>query len=274
MAVAIRSSATLAFGSGRTTSTLTAPAGIANGDVLLAILSVGAGVSSAVAVTPPAGWTAAAGSPFFRVGAGPYTISVQIFTKTAASESGSYAFTHASAGTEGIVYALSGANTTTPISPAVTTDTDDFPGINNGQTTDYVGLTTPVDGCLIVAAEAMWDDTTGMTALSGSTPTFTQRFAGTIFYVCDGVLATAGATGAKSHTNGNNSVSGPWVSTLVSVQAVTAGPPPDTIIPANGIGTGAFGPVALFADEVSADSNYLAALRRRRKRKRETGRLR
>jgi hypothetical protein len=118
------------------------------------------------------------------------------------------------------MYCFSGAHTTTPLSPTPTTNTDTQAG--NGQTTTALGLTTLVAGCFIVMAEALYDDTTGMTAPAGTTPTLTQRLAGTIFYVSDGTLAAAGATGDRTHTNGNNSGASPWVAWLVSVQPGTA----------------------------------------------------
>lgn len=222
MAVARRSDSSLAFGT-RTNSTITAPSGITNGDILLAVLSVGDGTAlPALSVSGPAGWNELTGSPVATDRSDPYTISLRAYWKLASGESGNYTFTHSSAATEGYMVALTGADTTTPISPNMQTDTDDNPGTANGTTTNFPSITTPRDGSYLLGAEALWDDTTGMSVPTGTTPTFTQRRAGSVFYVFDGVLTTAGATGAKSHTNGNNSTAVPWVSVFICVQAAAA----------------------------------------------------
>jgi hypothetical protein len=223
MAIAVRSSSTLAFGT-RTNSVIPAPSTIVNGDLLLAILNVGdPSLLPPIALTGPAGFTEATGSPFGTDRTDPYTISLRVFWKIAASESGSYTFTHGSASTECLMYALSGAHATTPLSPNLTTNKDANPGVNDGQTTVALGLTTAVNDCFIIMAEALWDDTTGMVVPTGTTPTFTQRLKGTLTYVSDGTLTTAGATGNKTHTNGNNFTTVPWVSMLISVQPAAAG---------------------------------------------------
>lgn len=84
-----------------------------------------------------------------------------------------------------------------------------------------MGLTTPKDNSLVIAAEETYDYNDLTTAPTGSTPTFANRYApGTgALYVCDGILGTAGATGNKTRTNGNNSAAAPWESALISVNS-------------------------------------------------------
>ena len=230
MAVAVRSTSTLTFNAGRTNSTFTAPAGIVNGDILLIVMNIGDATGlPPLTATPPAGFTEAPGSPSPRATADPYTISIRVYWKKAASESGSYTVSHTAAGTEGVLYCLSGADGTAPLTPAPTFLTDGNPGVANGQTTTATGLTTPAAGCLVIMSEALYDDTqvggTPMVPPTGTTPTFTERYKGTIMYLSDGVMASAGATGNKSHTNGNNGAGAPWVSTLICVQVPTAATP-------------------------------------------------
>jgi hypothetical protein len=150
---------------------------------------------------------------------GAFVISIRVYWKKAASESGSYTVTHTAGNTEGIMYCISGADGTTPLSP---NPTFNFGNLSNGQTTTATGLTTPAAGCLVIMSEALYDSTTGMVVPTGTTPTFTARRVGTIQYVSDGILASAGATGNKSHTNGNASAGTPWVATLISVQPSAA----------------------------------------------------
>jgi hypothetical protein len=225
MAVARRSDSILATGS-RANSTITAPSGIANGDILLAVLSVGDGTAlPSLAVTGPAGWTEISGSPLAQARADPYTVSLRAYWKIASSESGSYAFTHTSADTVGYIVALTGGHGTTPLSPTPTNNVSDQAA--NGQTTTYTGLTTPADGSYLLAAETIWD-AAGTTAIAGTTPTFTNRVRSGGTYMSDGVLTTAGATGNKTRTNGNVGVGLPWLAYLICVQpaasAATARP--------------------------------------------------
>jgi hypothetical protein len=219
MAVAVRSTSTLTYASSRTNSVFTAPAGIVNDDILLIVMNIGdPTIMPPLAATPPAGFTEATGSPAGMSDGGAFVISIRVYWKKASSESGSYTVTHTAGNTEGVMYCISGADGTTPLSPTPTFATGN---LSNGQTTTATGLTTPVAGCLVIMSEALYDDTTGMTVVSGSTPTFTERYKGTIQYTQDGILASAGATGNKSHTNGNNAAGTPWVATLISVQPST-----------------------------------------------------
>jgi hypothetical protein len=221
MAVAVRSITSIALGN-RTNTTLTAPAGLANNDILLAFLCAGDGNDqTAPTVTPPSGFTELSGFPATISQADPYAIALHVFWKLAAGESGSYTFSHGAADTEGVLYALSGADAT-PINPAATVVNSSPLGATNTAT----GLTTPNDNALVVFADMVWDSMgSSATAPSGTTPTFTERYdPGTagILYLADGVLATAGATGAKAVTSGNG-INSKWVATLVCLEADTGG---------------------------------------------------
>ncbi len=182
----------------RTNTTIPAPAGIQDGDILLALLDVGG--STSPAVTPPSGFTeiTTTGWPLTYARADPWQVKVHAYWKVASSESGNYTFTHSSASTEAIMFAISGADTTTPVSP---TSTHYETNLGNTQNTMVApGLTTPRDSSVVVGAWSNWN---GMntTPPTGTTPTFTEYFdggAGGVFYVCGGTLATAGATGDKT----------------------------------------------------------------------------
>lgn len=202
----------------RTNSTITAPTGITNGDLLVAILHVGDPTAlPALTVSPPAGWTEVTNSPSAMTD-GSYTIALHIFYKVASSESGNYTFSHTAADTEGYMYRLTGCDTSTPIdiTPVVQSAVISGGG-QNGKTTTYATTTTVTDGALLIFAESDWD-AVGAGVISGSTPTITARRTGTISLISDGTLATAGATGVRTRTNGNGSTAVPWTSIVVAIR--------------------------------------------------------
>lgn len=197
-------------------SVIVAPTGISNGDLLVAVLHVGdSTVVPPLAVTPPAGWTEVTNSPVAASKPDPYTIALHVYYKVASSESGNYTFTHTVADTEGYMYRLTGVDTTTPIEATPVTQIAN--GTSNGKTTGYGTLTTITNGAFLIYAESDWD-TTGSAAVSGTTPTILVRRNGSIDWIGDGTLATAGATGARTRTNGNTLVSLPWVSIVVPIR--------------------------------------------------------
>ena len=217
MAAAVRAITSLALGN-RTNSTLTAPAGLANDDILLAFLCAGDGNDqTAPTVTPPSGFTLLTGFPIQIDQPDPYATAMRVWWKLASSESGSYVFTHGAADSEGVMYAISGADST-PINPNATAAT----GVNTSGVCTATGLTTAVDGSLVIYACITWDFAGPSSPPTGTTPTFTERYdSGTgIFYAADGVLATAGATGDKSVTTPN--AHHKWGATLVCIEAGAA----------------------------------------------------
>ncbi|MGH8562709.1 MAG: hypothetical protein ACREXW_00960 [Gammaproteobacteria bacterium] len=217
MAAAVRATTSIALGN-RTNTVFTAPAGLANNDILLAIMTCGDGGDQTVpAVTPPTGFTQLTGFPIAISEADPYAVGLRAFWKLAASESGNYTFTHGAADSEGVMYAISGADAT-PINPNPSTNT----GL--GASSVALGLTTPVNGSLVVLATHVWNAAGPTSPPTGTTPTFTERYdpgAGGILYVADGVLATAGATGDKTLTSANGP-SHKWGATLICIEAGAA----------------------------------------------------
>lgn len=221
MSVAVRSTASLAYGAARTSSAVPKPTGAASGDLLFCILDLAASGMSAVAVTPPTGWTEFSGSPsLWASSVDNFTVAQRLFTRLAdGTEGTTFSFSHASAGTEAVIYALTGADTTTPLSAIADSYSNH---INTGKTTNYGSLTTTANGAFIIASEHDWD-AVGTAAPSGTTPTLAQRYAGTLLYVADGAQTTAGATSARTRTNGNGSNSSGWASFLIAVNPATGG---------------------------------------------------
>lgn len=208
-------STSLAYAS-RTNSTLTAPASIANGDVLFAVIGLGA--ASPPTPTAPTGWTLLTGFPTTRTQLS-FSVTDRMYWKLAASESGNYTWTHASCNSWGFICRFTGAHATAPFTPNITT--------NNGvdTVTTALSITTAADSSCVLFVDCNWGDTANnLSVPTGSTPTFTEFYDAGIGYVAAGVLTTAGATGNKTHTNNNTASSAsPWYGYLVALQPPAAG---------------------------------------------------
>ena len=220
MAIAVGSTSNTPTYGTRTNSVITAPTSIANGDLLVAVLHAGNSSGTAVTVTPPAGFTEVTNSPIAETFSG-YTIASHVYYKVASGESGNYTFSHSSADTEGYMYRLTGADTSTPIDVTPATSVANL--VNNGTTTELATITTVTNGAFIIAQDSAWD-APGSASWSGTTPTLTTRRTGSISKLADGTLATAGATGARTRTNGNTGGGNlPWVSIIVAIRPATGG---------------------------------------------------
>ena len=231
MAIAVGSTSTPTVWGNRTNTTITAPSGIANGDLLVALLHTGGNGSTPATVTPPSGFTEVTNSPSWAYKAlDDYAIAAHVYTKVAASEAGSYVFTHVALDTEGMIYRLTGADTTTPID--VTPVKQSCVTGADGSVTTYPTITTATNGAFLIYAEATWDDVAGTGNPSGTTPSIVERHEGGVQWVGDGTLAIAGATGARTRTNGNTNNTGsifsPWASIVVPIRpagALSENPP-------------------------------------------------
>lgn len=215
MAVAYRSSNVVKYAT-RTNTVITAPSGIQDGDILFIVFDIGG--SSLPSVTPPSGFVAVPGyTPVTNTDAG-FSVKTYAWWKAASSESGNYTVTHASASTEAYMAAVSGADTTTPFSPAPTTNT------GTGFTTTALGLTAPANSSLVIFFSSDWGTLTNtLSAPTGTTPTFSVRAtqpSTALMLVADGVK-TSGATGNKSATNNNNSAE-PWAGIMFSIQTANS----------------------------------------------------
>lgn len=211
MAAAFRSSSNTTYAS-RTNTTITAPAGITNGDVLI-LLFWGFNLSS---ITLPTGFTQLAGSPVNN--SGPF--STYMAYKVASGESGNYLVTHGTFSTQGAIVCVSGGETGS--APTCTFNT------GTGATTTALSVTTTTNSALIIYAGTSWAGLSGLEVQPvGTTPLFSQQIddSGGTMYVATGVLATAGATGNKSNGN-NNGASDPWTGILAKVEAAGAATAP------------------------------------------------
>ena len=175
----------------RPVTSFAAPAGIANGDLLLAYLFVGQG-SLPPATTPPAGWSNVPGSPTHANMAGFYG-DYYVFYKVASGESGNYDFVHnGTVSTCGLVIRYTGVDT----AAALTATTRTGVGVDATAT----GFTTTNANTFVIFTEHDWgDNTTNTVVPEGTTPAFTERVDQVLIYVADGTLASIAATGDKQH---------------------------------------------------------------------------
>lgn len=209
MAVAYRSQTSTTYAS-RTNTVLTAPSGLANDDILLAAVFVGAN-STAPAVTAPAGFTALTGSPTSRSDSGGFNGRLNLFWKRAASESGSYTFSHSSASSQGLLLAYSGCVTFgSPIDASSN-------NVGDGATATATGITTTAANDLLVWISHDWEGTGALNPPSG----FSERL-DSLLYAADATQASAGASGNKTQTNANG-VGGVWAAWLVALKPATGG---------------------------------------------------
>ncbi len=109
-------------GSGATSVAINKPAGLASGNLLIANIQSWSSSSNTITVTPPSGWSTAAGP--VRSGVSGNYIVHYVFYKVAASEPSSWTFTLSSGGwLTGVVSAYSNVNTTTPLDVGAATAT-------------------------------------------------------------------------------------------------------------------------------------------------------
>ncbi|NEI52715.1 hypothetical protein GR217_34415 [Rhizobium leguminosarum] len=190
----------------RTNTTVPAPAGIADGDLLIAHMIVS---GNGTAMTPPAGWTQI-GSTATAIDAGStFFLNSRVYVKTAAGESGDYTFLHSSGSSQGTIARYTGAN------GVINTFSSNVQNFSPGTTTrTATSITTTADGCMLLFVGLDWGDTTNdLTPPAG----FTEREDVLLSYWADEVQATAGATGDVSHTC-NSSVLDPRLAWLIALE--------------------------------------------------------
>lgn len=191
----VQTVATTTYGS-RASTSIAAPAGIQNGDLLLSFMLTGA--SAGTPATPPAGFLPIPGIAWPNEGtSGGFTVRAYGWYKWALNESGVYVHTHITANTQGVMLRVSGAD------PTHTFEPDGTSANAVGTTSTWNGVTTTRPETLILLYG--WDfGGTGnnLVVPAGSTPTFTEHVdIAPLVYVASGPMVTPGATGDKTHTN-------------------------------------------------------------------------
>lgn len=190
-----------------------APAGIVNGDLLLFILIIAG--TTPVTPTPPAGLTLLSG-PSTVTDLSSFNAVRRLYYKFAASESGSYTFTHASSTSQGLCICVQNPNGN---APTATTNG------GTGNVSTALGVTTLSANAWVGFVDHNWVLYAGTASPpTGTTPTFTERYdaANSLMYFAEGVLAAQGATGDKTHPNQNtdNTATYVWGAYLITVPDV------------------------------------------------------
>src|SRR5438876_3186572 len=199
-------------------SRISKPSGTVAGDVMIATIAVRPNTAT---ITAPAGWT-----PVLpRVDNSAGTESLAIYRRTAdASDSSVTDYAWSTSGATfamGTIQSFSGVDTANPI--------DVWNGQATASSTTHAtpDVTTTVANPLLVAAHAMasgsvsWTPPTGMTEIVdvqvGSTTGGITLEKSTV------VKSTAGATGAKTATNGSNTTPYPGVTHILALRGIGAG---------------------------------------------------
>jgi hypothetical protein len=187
-----------------TNTTITAPAGIVDGDILILTMWLG-GPDAPPTPTFPSGFTEI---DFTSVTDGSYNGNMHVAWKRAAGESGDYTVTHESASAQGFMAAYSGCVATgSPI---------DAYSKNTGAdvTSTATGVTTSAANTRLLYLAHDWQGTGTLTPPTG----MTERHDDTdLIYLADEAVAAVGATGNRTQTNGNTG-DNPWAAFLIALK--------------------------------------------------------
>ena len=207
MAIAVHSSSSTTYAS-RTNTTVTAPASISDGDILVCTIFAGA-ATTAPTVTGPTGWTAFGTATSVTDGSS-FNAKFWTFWKRAASESGNYTFTHTAASSQAFIAAYSGCLASgTPLGATLNNSA------SAGQTSTGLSITTTAANSWLLYEAHCWGDG----AMSNpSSPTMTADLNSTLIGSWHLLIATASATGNVTQTNGNTT-SDPWATRMVELLA-------------------------------------------------------
>jgi hypothetical protein len=245
MAVAFRSAAHSAgTGASGAAPVVTKPAGVVDGDFLLAIDAADSYGSGLAALTPPAGWTAIGGFSIGVAGINTTTAStygyIKAWTKVASAEGASYTWSTLTGSSDQAVsvMAFTGVDTATPVQALAAAN---YGSSNTAATTATAPTLTPgaTAGALLVSAfhqgadaaigATTWTPPTGMTEASDVSASGMYANLETTYLAG---LAASTATGAKSATS---SGSFPWggLSILLLPAAAAAAPTKAKTVPRN-----------------------------------------
>lgn len=193
-------------------SVFTAPASIADGDLLIIWLILILSGGAPPTPTPPTGFTAPAGTWPITGTFSTFQYAQYVWTKVASGESGNYTVSHGSCVNRGIMARITGADTTTPITPNPTQNS------GTGATSTFTGLTTSVANELVILLGSDDNDNSNTYSVSGYTLQATTP--GECLLTATQV--SAGATGNQTMTN-NSSTGTPWFGVVLAVQPAAGG---------------------------------------------------
>jgi hypothetical protein len=198
----------------RTNTTITAPSGITNNDILVATVFAGRITSAGgtVSVTPPSGFTLIDSTAVHDLSGDQFTGTMYVYWKRASSESGNYTFTHATASTQGLMHRVSGCVTSG--SPIDVYSKGSATGAGS-QTTAAPSIITTSPKDLLIWISHDWEGSTTLSPPTG----FTERL-DSLLYSADKVQVSLGEVGTVTQTNGNPGLGNPWGVVLLALEPV------------------------------------------------------
>jgi hypothetical protein len=207
MAIAFRSEAHTSYLASQTNTTVTKPAGVVDGDIMVMTLAVASSVLTDIEVadiTPPAGWTTIGTSTVQTQSGGGFHGRLSVWWKRASSEGSSYAFTHSTMNSQLMIAAYSGCLASgSPV---------DVFSQNNAITGNATGtgVTTTVANTKLIWTGHNWDASGTLTPPTG----MTERLDSLVYYA-DQDIASAGATGNRTQTQASSAV---WQAYLIALK--------------------------------------------------------
>ncbi len=208
-AIAFRAASTVVSAASGSNAIVSKPTGTVDGDIMIAVIFAIKGSSQTPAIgTVPSGWTLITSQA--NTSSTTRTLTAAYY-KVAASEGASYTWSGTSSTISVGIVSYSGAARTSPVDGTPTGASIGSSG--SLQTLYTVGsMTTTLNNSMVVVVPgALRSAAESFTAPTGTTPTFNERIDGgdstqtTWVEASDGILGTAGATGAKTATAANTS---------------------------------------------------------------------
>jgi hypothetical protein len=211
MAIAFRSAANAGTSTAGTTLTITKPAGVSDGDVLVATIVCGR-ESGRGAQSGPAGWTNPVGYNSESV----VLHNMQAWVKVAGgSEPADYSWTNTGGGAwAGTITAWTGVDTSAPVGA-----TDSNQDTTLDTTFDHSGLTTTQDNSVVIYGYGINEGSSPTRVPATAHASTTKRGeanstttgVGMATVLASEARATAGATGARNATSSSGNSTTTWL---------------------------------------------------------------
>jgi hypothetical protein len=192
----------------RSSTAVTVPAGVVDGDILIAMF-VANRIAASTTLNAPAGWTLIDSSRV-KDSTG-LTCDAAIYWKRALGETGSYTFTNTSASTQLVVLAYSdNVAAGSPIASSSKNFTTD--PTSSGVTASAFAVTTPANNAYVIYLSHNWVNSGALVPPTG----MTERF-DSFIYVSDQLVVTAGSIGPFFQVSGNAAAQ-PWAAYVVALK--------------------------------------------------------
>ena len=193
----------------RTNSTLQAPASVADGDFLLAVIAIAVGD---LTITPPSGWTSIARHTHTEANRG----CIEVFYKRASSEGSSWTWSHSFDLSTGVVWRLTGV-----IASGSPEDVGEDTSETDYSISDLTNesITTATNGAALVQFAFMYGPAKWSSSVLTNRVDYDGEEQDCNLHIDADLQATAGASGNKSKSKDDYSYS---MGILIALKPVTA----------------------------------------------------